>query len=109
MAFKHVFFDLDFRNSSVTTQAATIDTFFQAHTVEFWHVGENEVLFATYDDGITSGATRFTIFDSGVDGVKGDLTALNTNTTLDTLVAANKFIRMQMVDDRIILIQHITR
>ena len=109
MAFEHIFFDLDFRNTSISSQSATVDTFFQAHTIEFWNVSDNEVLFGTYDDGIIAGATRFTIFDAGEDGIKGNLPSLNSNGTLNTFVGNNQIIKMEMVENRIILIQYLAR
>ena len=109
MAFKHIFFDLDFRNDSITAQAATVDTFFQAHTIEYWSVGHNEVMVGTYDEDNTTGATRFTIFDAGVGGIKPNLPALNSNGTLATFVAANEIIKMGIADDRILLIQYKVR
>jgi len=109
MTFKFQFFDMDFRNDSINTQKDTLDTFFQNNTIEFWSIGENEVLFGVYDDGVTTGATRFTIFDAGIDGIKGNLSTLNTNTNLTNFVAANKIIKSIMVEDRILLVQYIVR
>jgi len=109
MDFLHMFFDLDFRNNLVNTQKDAVDTFFQAHTIEFWDVSSNEVLFGTYDDGVTAGATNFTIFDAGEDGIKGNLVTLNASTNLATFVAANQIIKMMVVEDRIILLQYLVR
>lgn len=109
MAFEFRFFDLDFRNTNITTQSSAVDTFFQANDMEWWDVGENEVMFGVYNDGVSNTPTRFTIFDAGVDGIKANIATLNTNTALLNFVAANQVIKTRMVENRIVLVQYVSR
>jgi len=109
MVFKHKFHDLDFRNDSANTQKDILDTFFQTHTIEHWEIAANEVIFATYDENNVAGATRFTILDAGVNGIKGNLDALNNTAGYAIFVANNQVIKSQTVDNRMVLIQYIPR
>ena len=109
MVFKHMFFDLDFRNTAVAAQTVVIDTFFQNHTIEFWEVEDNEVMFGSYDENNTAGATRFIMFDAGVDGVKTNLASLNSNGTIATFIENNMVIKERTVNDRIVLVQYVAR
>ena len=106
MAFKHQIFDLDFRNENAQTQKATIDTFFQNNAVESWSIADNETIAVTYDDGVATKPTRFDVVDVGVDGVKGNLSTVNTNVTIDAIVSANHVIHQQLVEDRHFAIQY---
>ena len=106
MAFKHKIFDFDYRNDSIITQKATIDTFFQNNNVESWSISSNETVTVTYDESIATNPTRFDFVDFGVGGVKTDLVTANTNAALDTLVGASQIISQQLLDDRILVVQY---
>lgn len=105
-----MFLDVDFRNGTSAAQAIVIDQFFQDHTIEFWTVTESvEVIFGTYDENNTAGATRFMIFDVGAGGIKGNILTLNSDTGIATFVSNNEIIKMILVENRKLLIQYIAR
>lgn len=110
MAFKHLFADLDFR-ADPTTQVAAIDTFFQNNSIESWYIDSNqEVILGFYDDtSPATNPTRFLLFDTGVGGIKSNITSLNGNTGIANFVAANEIIKVVIITNRYLAIQYKAR